>query len=77
MLTVQDSEVKAERWLSPQQVKKQQAEQMKAAARSSDLQQAVALRGVRQMLGEQGSLQGVPHAQTQVPSMPPLVKSVP
>ncbi|KAL3160747.1 hypothetical protein ABBQ32_010656 [Trebouxia sp. C0010 RCD-2024] len=46
-------------------MKKQQAEQMEAAARSSDLQQAVALRGVRQMLGDQGSRQGVAHAQTQ------------
>lgn len=68
MLTVQDHEVKADRWVSPQQIKKQQAKQMEAAARSSDLQQAVALRGVRQMLGDQGSLQGAAHAQTQVPS---------
>ncbi|KAL3139282.1 Cilia- and flagella-associated protein 43 [Trebouxia sp. C0009 RCD-2024] len=58
VLTLQDSEVKADRWVSPQQMKKQQAEQMEATARSSDVQQAVALRGVRQMLGDQGSLQG-------------------
>lgn len=51
-------------------MKKQQAEQMEATARSSDVQQAVALRGVRQMLGDQGSLQGVAHAQTHVSSIP-------
>lgn len=75
MLSVQDSEVKADRSVSPKQMKKQQAEQMEAAARSSDLQQAVALRGVRQMLGDQGSRQGVAHAQTQV-SSPPQLPSV-
>lgn len=63
---MQDNEVEADRWVSPQQLKKQQAEQDEAAARSSGAQQAVALRGLRQILGDQGNLQKASQAQTQV-----------
>ena len=63
---MQDHEVQVARWVSPQQLKKQQAEQAEAAAKSSDFQQAVALRGVRQILGDQGSLQQASQTHTQV-----------
>ena len=66
VLTVQDHEVEADRWVSPQQLKKQQAEQAEAAARSSGFQQAVALRGVRHILGDQGNLQEASQACTPV-----------
>ncbi|DBA69301.1 TPA: Cilia- and flagella-associated protein 43 [Trebouxia sp. C0005] len=58
VLTVDDLEVKADRWISPEQLKQQQAEQQAAAAGSSHSQRGLALRGVRQLLGDQGGLQG-------------------
>ena len=58
VLTVSDNEVEADKWVSPQQAQQQQAEQQDAAARSSESQQGVALRGVRQMLGDQDGVQG-------------------
>ncbi len=58
VLTVEDLEVKADRWVSPEQLKQQQAEQQAAAASTSHSQKGLALRGVRQMLGDQGGVQG-------------------
>lgn len=58
VLTVDDIEVKADRWVSPDQLKQQQAEQQAAAASASYSQKGLALRGVRQMLGDQGGVQG-------------------
>jgi len=58
LLTIDDLEVKADRWVSPDQLKQQQAEQQAAAASASHSQKGLALRGVRQMLGDQGGEQG-------------------
>lgn len=65
MLTVQDHEVQADKWVSTKEAHKQQAEQASATARSSHFDQGVALRGVRQMLGDQDTLQSS-SPQTQV-----------
>lgn len=74
---MQDHEVEADRWISPQQLKKQQAEQAETAARSSGPQQAVAIRGVRQILGDQGNLQEASQARTQVLLLTQLTTSCP
>ena len=65
MLSVHDNEVKLERWVSPKQVRQRQADQQAAAVKSSDFQRSLALRGVRQMLGEQGEGQGASAGQAQ------------
>ena len=69
VLSVQDQEVKAERWVSPQHLLQQQAEQQAADSMSSRSQQGAALRGVRQMLGEQGALEGA-GSEGQTPVLP-------
>lgn len=74
---MQDHEVEADRWASPQQLNKQQAEQAEADARSAGAQQAVALRGVRQILGDQGNLQKASQAHTQVPLLAHLTTCCP
>jgi len=58
LLTIDDLEVKADRWVSPDQLKQQQAEQQAAAATASHSQKGLSLRGIRQMLGDQGGVQG-------------------
>lgn len=55
--------MEADKWVSPEQARQQQAELQAAAARSSESQQGVALRGVRQMLGDQSGVQEGPSGQ--------------
>ena len=66
VLTVQDDEVKVDKWVSPEKAQQQEAEQAAAGARSAAFQQGLALRRVRHMLGEGGHVQGSSQAQSQV-----------
>ena len=66
VLIVQDDEVKADKWVSQEQAQQHEAEQQASASKSSGSQQGVALRGVRQMLGDQAGVQGGLQGQAQV-----------